>query len=224
MNPNYIPNSDTDANAWLTNFSLRLVASPVDYGVLPGTATLVVAATDAYRAALVLSTAPTTRTSVTVAAKDAAKASALAIVRPVAVRISMSATIANALKESIGVTIRSASPTPIPAPVIAPVIQFLSATPLRQQLQVRQPGSTSKSKPFGAIGIEIARSVGTVSATDPAQLSIIGTYGKTPLTQEFSAAARGNIVTYAARYVTRSGPRGVAQKGPWSALVSFTVI
>ena len=100
----------------------------------------------------------------------------------------------------------------------------MKATPLVQQLQVRQIGSTTKAKPAGCIAIEIARSVGTMAATDPAQLQIVGQYGRTPLLQQFEAEDQGKIVTYAARYRTRSGPAGVSQAGPWSALATYVVI
>ena len=222
--PSYIPASDLSFRDWLVNFSALLTAAPATYGLTAPDALTVAAVTDAYVDALTLATDPMTRTSVTIAIKDANKASALSVVRPYAVSISLNPNVLNGDKVAIGVTVRSTVQTPIPAPVIAPTIELLSATPLRQNLQVRQPGSTSKAKPFGAIAIEIGRSVGTVAATDPAQLSIIGQYGKTPLTQDFEAQNQGKIVTYGARYRTRSGPAGVSQAGPWSALVSFIVI
>jgi len=223
MNPNYIPNRDPDTAAWLTNFAALITVLPATYGLVVGQAVAATSAASAFAAALALATNPATRTSVTVAGKDAARASALNVIRVIAVAVSANPLVTNAAKEAVGVTIRQLTPSPIPAPVVAPVIEFLEGTPLRQRLQIRIPGSTSKAKPFGAIGIELARSVGTVAATDPEQLAIVGTFGKTPLFQDFAAADQGKRVTYASRYVTRSGPGGVAQKGPWSALVTFVV-
>lgn len=220
----YIPNADQPAADWMINFTDLLTASPATYGLVPGDAANCQAVSDTYVGALATATNPATRTSPSIAAKDASKASALFVIRPYAVAISQSASVSNADKTAIGVTVRSNIPTPIPAPVIAPTIEFLTAIPLQQQLQIRQPGSTSKAKPGGCIGIQIARSVGTVPATDPTQLTVVGTYGKTPLLQSFGAGDQGKHVTYAARYVTRSGPAGVSQAGPWSALASFIVI
>jgi len=224
MATTYIPARDVDFNDWLLNFSTLLTAAPATYGLSAPDAVIVAGQQTAFSAALALATNPATRTSVTVASKDAARASAEAIVRPYAVNISLNPAVTNGNKVAIGVTVRSNIPTPIPAPVTPPSIQLVSATPLVQQLQVRQVGSTSKAKPAGCIAIEIARSVGTVPATDPAQLTIIGQYGKTPLIQNFTEPDQGKIVTYAARYRTRSGPAGVSQAGPWSALISFVVI
>lgn len=224
MPTQYIPGPDEDFNAWLLNFSTLLTASPATYGLTAPDAVLVANEQVAFAAALTAATDPGTRTPVTVAAKDAARASAEFVCRPYAVRISQNPAVTNGDKTAIGVTVRSNTPTPIPAPVIAPVIALLSATPLVQQLQITPTGASNKAKPAGAIAIEIARTVGEVSATDPAQLSIIGQYGKTPLIQNFQAADQGKIVTYAARYRTRSGPGGVSQAGPWSNLVNFVVI
>lgn len=209
--------------AWMANFAALITLSPPTYGLTTGDASTIQGVSDTFNAALTTSLDPATRTSPTVAAKDAAKASALAVIRPYAVNISLNPSVSNGDKSAVGVTIRSNSPSPIPAPVIAPTIEFLMAIPLQQQLQIRQPGSTSKAKPAGCTGIQLARTVGTVAATDPSQLTIVGTFGKTPLIQNFDSAQQGKIVTYAARYTTRSGPGGVAQAGPWSALVSFIV-
>lgn len=220
----YIPNKDSDFQSWLLNFSTLITAIPAIYGLTAPDAVLIAAEESAFSAALLAATDPSTRGPVTVAAKDAARASAEAVVRPYAVAISQNPAVTNGDKVAVGVTVRSVTPTPIPAPVIAPSIELIKAQPLTMQLQVRPVGSTSKAKPAGCISIEIARSVGTVAATDPDQLAIVGQYGKTPLIQTFGAGDQGKVVTYAARYRTRSGPAGVSQAGPWSALSAFVVL
>lgn len=220
----YLPQTDAGLAAWALNFSTLITAAPASYGLVAGDAVAIAAVQNAYALALVTATDPSTRTSATIAAKDAAKAAMLAVVRPYAVTISLDAGVPNEDKVAVGVTVRSGSPTPIPAPVVAPVIALQSAIPLVQTLQIRPVGSTSKAKPAGCISIEIARSVGTVAATDPAQLEIVGQYGKTPLAQSFTSGDQGKLVTYAARYRTRSGPAGVSQAGPWSALATFVVM
>ncbi len=219
-----IPSTDSGFQAWLLNFAALATAAPATYGLTAGNALAITTESTAYTAALTLATDPGTRTSATIAAKDAAKASALDVVRPFAVAVSLNSAVADEDKVAIGVTVRKTTPTPIPAPVVAPVIALLAATPLVHQLQITPAGASNKAKPAGCIAIEIARSVGTVAATDPDQLEIVGQYGKTPLLQAFGAGDQGKICTYAARYRTRSGPGGVSQAGPWSALVNFHVI
>lgn len=220
----YIPAPDAAFNDWLQNFSGLLTGAPATYGLTAPDAVLVAAEASAFDSALTLSTDPATRTPVSVAAKDAARASAEFVVRPYAVGISLNPSVTNGDKVAIGVTVRSNIPTPIPAPVTPPTISLISATPLVHQLQIRPVGASNKAKPPGCIAIEIARSVGTVAATDPNQLAIVGQYGKTPLLQNFQSGDQGKICTYAARYRTRSGPGGQSQAGPWSALATFVVV
>lgn len=224
MPASYIPAQDALFSNWLLNFSTLLTDSPATYGLTAPDAVIVANQEAAFAAAYALAIDPSTRTSVTVASKDAARASAESVVRPYAVTISLNPSVTNGEKVAIGVTVRSNIPTPIPAPVTPAVISLISAMPLTQQLQIRAVGSSTKAKPQGCIAIEVARSVGTVAATDPNQLAIVGQYGKTPLIQNFVAEDQGKIVTYAARFRTRSGPAGVSQAGPWSALASFRVI
>jgi len=221
---NMIPKPDALFAAWLTNFSTLLTAAPATYGLTAPDAVIVAGVTATWDAAYLAATEPSTRTSVTVADKNAARAAAEAVIRPYSVQISLDASVTNGDKTAIGVTVRSTVPTPIPAPVDAPSLSFVSAIPLVTSLQAKVAGSTGKAKPAGCIGIEIYRSVGAVAAVDPAQLGYVGTATKTPFVQNFGAGDQGKVCTIAARYVTRSGPGGVSQSGPWSALLSFVVL
>lgn len=225
MATSYIPPTDAGFGSWLTNFSALLTASPATYGLVSGDAVLVAAQEAAYTAALAAATDPGTRTPVTVSAKDAAKASALAVVRPYAVAISLNAGVADEDKTDIGVTVRKTVPTPIPAPTATPALSFVSAVPLNVTLQARNVATpTSKAKPFGSIGVEVWDSVGTVAATDPAQLDYRFTASKIPFVRVFDAGDQGKICSMAVRYVTRGGNGGVAKVGPWSAILSFSVV
>lgn len=222
--PPYIPPKDALFATWLANFSALLTATPTDFGLEAADAVAVDAVNTTFQAAYTLSQDPATRTSPTVAAKDVARASAEAVVRPYAVQISRNSAVTDANKANIGVTIPSLVPTPIAAPTVAPVVSLESATHGTMRLAYKAAGASGKSKPFGAIGVEIFRSIGTVAATDPAQAAYNGTVTKSPFRQTFAAEDAGKICTYFARFVTRSGPDGVAQTGPWSGAVNVTVV
>ena len=222
--PPYIPPKDADFDLWAVNFDTLLTANPTDYGLEAADAVIVAGVVATWSAAFLLATDPGTRTAPTVAAKDAARASAEAVIRPYAVSISLNSAVSDLLKTGIGVTVRSVTPTPIPAPGTAPDISIVSAIPMVQTLAFKEPGSSGKSKPFGSTGVEVFRSVGTVAATDPAQASYNAVVTKSPFVQNFAAEDQGKIVTYFARFVTRSGPGGVAQTGPWSAAFSLSIM
>lgn len=222
--PPYIPPKDADFNNWLSSFDALLTADPTIYGLEASDATAVATVTTAWTAAYAAAVDPATRTTPTIAAKDAARASAEAVVRPYAVTISRNPGVTNENKEAIGVTVPSEVKTPIPPPTDAPALSLKSAISLNQTLTYKVAGQSGKAKPFGSVGVEVFRSVGTVAATDPAQAAYNGTVTKSPFRQAFNAEDQGKFVTYWARYVTRSGPDGTAQSGPWSDALTLIVM
>jgi hypothetical protein len=215
--PSYLPPKDADFNDWLLNFSTLLTAAPATYGLTAPDAVAVAAQQTAFAAAYTAATDPGTRTPVTVAAKDAARASAEAVVRPYAVRISKNGGVLNEDKVAIGVTVPATVPTPVPAPTDAPVIAIGAWTPGVLKGGYSVDGQVGKSKPFGCIGVELWASVGVAHVGDPAACTFRGTVTKSPFRLNFQPADVGKAVTLFARFTTRSGPAGVAQVGPWSA-------
>jgi hypothetical protein len=225
MPANYIPPSDSGFSDWIQNFSTLITADPTSYGLVAGDATAIAAQNTAYQAAYSLANDPSTRTPVTVAAKDAAKATALSTVRPYAQQINLNAAVTNDQRAALGITIRKTVPTPVPPPATAPIISMLSNMPLLATLAYRDPMTpTSKAKPYGVIGVQVFASIGTVAATDPAQAIYQQTATKSPFGLAFTSAQVGKICTIFARYVTRGGPAGVQQEGPFSAPFTFSVM
>jgi hypothetical protein len=224
MSTPYIPARDADFSAWLLNFATLIAANPTNYGLLAGDAVTISAVDTTFQAAYTLATNPATRTAPTVAAKDAARVNAEQTVRPYAQRIRNNTAVSDLLKVGLGLTIPSTTPTPIPAPVVAPELGLLSAIPLQQTLTYRDPSAAGKAKPYGVIGVEVWRAVGVAPAVDPAQASYYATATKSPFRSTFGAGDVGKIVTYFGRFVTRSGPGGIAQAGPFSAPLPLTVI
>lgn len=221
----YIPAKDADFDTWLNNFSTLLTAAPITYGLTAPDAVIVAAQYTAWHPAYLAAIDPSTRTPVTVAAKDSARVTAEQIVRPYAQQIAKNAAVAPGDKVAIGVNLPNTTPVPIPPPLTFPQMSLRSAEPFVHILQWQDSGlGTGKAKPFGAIGCELWRSVGTVPATDPAQASYYATFTKSPLRSTFDAAQVGKICTYFARWVTRSGAGGVAYTGPWSAPLTATVM
>lgn len=214
--PDYIPAPDSAANSWLLNFAAVILADPAAYDLSAGDATDIDNAAQAFNAALATATNPATRTTPSIAAKDAQRATTESIIRPYAVTISRSNTISDVLKEDAGVTVRKLVPTPVPAPGVAPEMAVQGAIPGLLTLSYKTPGAEGKAKPEGAIGVEVRRAVGDVAAVDPAQASAWNDATKSPFQMAVEPDAVGKTLTIFARYKTRSGPGGIAQKGPWS--------
>lgn len=225
MQTPYIPSRNADFANWLANFASLLTAAPATYGSTAPVALEVQTAADTFAAAFELSTNPATRTSPTVAATNAAKADALLTVRPVAVQISRNPAVTDENKLTIGVNLPNPSRTPVPPPTDAPSLTLESASPGVINLRTNIAGSTSgKAKPAGAVGIELRGTYGTAPAVDPTAAAPLTTLTKSPAQIATNPARTGQLLTLWGRYVTRSGPGGMAQAGPWSAALTVVVM
>lgn len=225
MPTSYMPNRDADLSAWMLNFATLIAVDPTDYGLVAGDATAITAAQAAFTAALATATDPSTRTAATIAAKDAARAAAETTLRAYAQRIKANPAVTNEQRVDLGLTVDAFPPTPVPPPATAPALLLVNATPLAARLNFRDSATPLlKRKPAGVIGLELFRSIGTVAAVDPTQADYIATITKTPFSVSYDAGDVGKVATYFGRWVTRSGPAGVAQTGPWSAPLVVSVI
>jgi len=223
--PAYIPAPDSLFAAWSANFSTLLTASPTTYGLLAGDAVAVAAAQATWLAAYNTAVNPPTRTSGTIAAKDAARAALEAMVRPLAVRIILNPAVTNLARTNIGVTVPSVVPSPIPAPVTNPTLILVSAAPLVTNLQFRDASAPLvKAKPFGVVSLDLFGQYGVVAGTDPDAATYVGGFNKTPFQISHENAQRGKHCTLWARWKTRSGPAGVPQVGPWSDSLDVIVV
>jgi hypothetical protein len=220
----YIPAKLADFALWIANFSTELTGDPTDYNLTAPDAVIVDGVWDTFKAAYALSTTPATRTPVSVASTDAARASAESVIRPYAVLISSNPNVDPSMKVNIGVTVRSGTRTPVPAPNVAPIFTLKSATPMQMECEYSVAGQVGKAKPDGSVSVEIVAAVGTVAATDPSQCQGVGLYNKSPLFVTFTSGEQGKIATMFARFITRSGPAGVSQFGPWSAPLTNHIV
>lgn len=223
-NPNYFPAKNADQYAWLTNFSDLLTTTPANFGLIAGDATAVDAAVDAYTTAYDAWSEPTTRTVVLTAAKDAALATAKAVVFPYATRISANAAVSEANKTAIGVTVRSTTRQPVPTPTAVPLVVVQGSVAGNVTLTATNSELPGKRQaPYGCSGFDLWYNIGTNAATDPAQLKFWGRVTRVPKSIAFGAENTGKILTIGARYSLRNGRGGESVSGPWAALVTATI-
>lgn len=221
----YIPPQDAQFDAWFDNFSTLLTAAPTTYGLVSGDAVIVAASFSAWSPLYIAATNPVTRTAPAIAAKDAQRILSEAVLRPYAQSISRNPAVLNANKTAIGVNLPNSARTPIPPPITAPSLSLASAIHFLQTLAYRDATTpTSKAKPPGAVGMELWRYLSTAPGVDPTLASEFGVVTKSPVAVGFSAPDVGKHCTYWGRWVTRSGPGGIAQTGPWSAPLTVVVI
>jgi hypothetical protein len=216
----YIPNPDLATEAWTENFRTLITANPGLYGLAAPDAVAIAAICATWSAALLLVNNPATKTSVTVASKDAAKAAALALCRTYAQLIRRNVGVANLDKIALGLTIVDPTPTPVPAPVSAPLLEITGATPLELTLRFHDQNTPlTRAKPAGAKFLAIHAATSATVISDPAVLPLHTLATRQPIALDFDASDAGKTVYIAARYVTGRG-----LLGPWSAIISYTVV
>lgn len=224
MTPPYIPAADAGFRNWLVNFAALITAAPATFGLVAADAVTIQAQADAFDAAYTLATDPATRTAPTVAAKDAARRDAEAVVRPYAMQINANDAVTDQSRADLGLTIRKTVPTPIPAPASAPALALRALGVGTATLGYSDTAAPNgKAKPDGVTGVDIVTAAGVAPAVDPTAGNLYGIVTKSPFRVNFGAADNGKVCTVFARFRTRSGPAGVAQTGPWSAPLSFTI-
>lgn len=215
----YIPASDAGTEAWAVNFDSIVAVDYASLGVSAPEAAAITAATGTYVVALLAATDPGTRTAVTIAAKNVAKASLLATVRPIAQRIAIDPTIGDMEKVDLGLNPHTAGPSPITAPGTFPVLGILRATPGQMMLKyVDSATPDTKAKPYGVIHMETWRSIGTVVAPTPVGALYYGPITKSPTAIDFDSGDAGKIATIFGRWVNANG-----LTGPWSSGVAMTI-
>lgn len=188
--------------------------------MVSGDAVTVAAAYAAWNVAYAAAIAGTTRGPMTIAAKDTARVSSTAIVRPYAQAISNNAGVLVDDKVAIGVNPRTSTPSPIAAPATNPVLSVVAATPLIHLLRYRDMLSSPsvKSKPYGVVQIQIFGKASATPVTDPTTMFLLTSATKCPLTISWDGADAGKQAYYASRWINRNG-----LVGPWSPIVSFTI-
>lgn len=77
----FIPRQEDTLMAWMRNFTRRIVADPVSFGVFPSQLGDLEPLTDAYLQAARIAMTPTTRTKIAISEREEAKAAMLVVVR-----------------------------------------------------------------------------------------------------------------------------------------------
>lgn len=216
----YIPPRDGDLSTWGTNFAALIAAAPGTYGLTSGDATVITSVTAAYTAAYNLAVSPSTRTPSNVQAKNVAKISMLATVRPYAQTIALNAGVSSDDKIALGINPRTSTPQPITTPTTNPVLTIAQALTLQHVVRYRDSlaSPSVKSKPYGVIGVQVFGTASATPITDQSMLDFLQQTTKSPFTTTWASGDLGKEAYYAARWVTRTG-----LVGPWSPIIKFTV-
>jgi hypothetical protein len=196
------PSREGELATYVAAVSVQLTATPTLFGLVALDATNFAAVSSAYVSAYTTATAPATRNTSTIAAKDLAKLNVLALLRSDAKRINANPTVTAAAKGLIGLPIRDASPTPLPPPGTRPVLTLVGIGPRSQTVKIADELTPDKkAHPFGVSGAELFAFFGTgAPPSDVRQWTYLGQFTKNQAEIEWSAADVGKTPVLAARW------------------------
>lgn len=222
----YLPPGDNALAQWATNFSTLITATPTTYGLTSGQATAFGTLKSSYVAALALATNVSTRTKSTVAAKNAARNLLLVSARQLANIVQRAPTTTNAMRQDLQLTVRDTSPSPVPPPSTYPLLTLTGST--SNQIFARFADSAtpaSRSKPFGAIALQLYAKVGTTPPVGIADCVFKGNFtknttgpGSRGIAIDFAPADAGKTAYVIGVWVNRRG-----EPGPAGPTVTHTI-
>ena len=219
MAGSWIPQSDNALDPFVNNFQTLIAATPTNYGLVAADATAITAAYTTWHAAFLAATNPTTRTKATVATKNTQKANVLAVVRRYATTIRANLGVSDALKVGLGLHIKDATPSPVPAPTTKPELSITKIDTGYQEVSARDEGSAApRARPVGSVGLLLYRAVGNAPASLPTEATFLTFIGRPEIQSNFDTSDRGKIATYFARWTNARG-----EVGPWSNPVSAAI-
>ena len=222
MSTDFIPSNDADFNNFL---NVLATYAGGNYGVLGLTAdqgaALRTAMTDWDTAYTAWEHEQTVYRSV-LAAKDAARDAATALVRQANAIAQALPGITDATLASAGLPIHKTTRTPAPDLETHPVLYRVDNDHLLQRLWFSDSATPgSKARPNGAAACEIRQALvapGGAAPTDPDAMPFLAIDTKSPHRTDFSAPDVGKMAYYAQRW---TNTRGVP--GPWSVVSSYPV-
>jgi hypothetical protein len=218
MASDYIPGPDGSFDAWQVNFTSYVSANTAALGLLPADVTPLTDAqtawTPAYSGHMTAAAAAASARQ----AKDDERAVFEGAIRPLVKRLQASATVTDAQRLAMGITVRDASPTPVGPPTTRPVANIDTSERLRHTVHFTDEASpTSKAKPAGVMGCEVWVKVGEPPSV-PSELTFLALDTRTPYVADYASTDAGQSAHYMLRWVNSRG-----EKGPWSQTVSATI-
>lgn len=215
----YIPAKDLEFDAWGRNFSTLITADPPRFQLGIPDAQIIQDAYDDFKAALDLAVDPTTKTLVTIAAKNGLKVTATEIFRAYAQQIKANLGVVQEDKVALGLNPNVGPGGSIPAPSTHPILAITGAGPGTHTIEFADETTPAKrAKPPGASHMELYVMIATVTAESPTPCGFRGTYTKSPIMVDLSPDDIGKRATYFGRWANKKG-----EVGPYSVGVSLPV-
>ncbi len=219
MATDYIPSSDADFDAWLQNFVNYVVANATGLGATPAQVTDLQAVKTDWDAKYPSSTSAQAAANAAVQAKSDSRTAVESFVRPFVGMLQSNTAVSDPQRQSLGITVRSGSRTPVGPPTTRPIASVDTSQRLRHTINfVDEITPGSRAKPEGVQGCEIWTKIGDPVPAGPGDVHYLALDTRTPYVAEFEAADGGKMAHYMVRWISTRG-----EVGPWSQTVSATI-
>jgi hypothetical protein len=208
----YIPAKDSRLVPWSANFTLRIEANAVAWGISADEVAALRTANDSFAALQEQADGPA-RTSIIVGEKNAARKTLEGIIRTLARFRLKNPIITDTERLELGLHVHDSRPATILPPRTRPKLDLNVVDFRRLKVIFRDMGSSSKAKPYGVTGAVIIYAVLDAPPANHSALtrSVLAT--RTPHILEFTEEERGKTVYVAICWQNEKG-----QRGTWSEI------
>jgi hypothetical protein len=215
MSTDYLPAKDRDFLQWIINFLNYLFRSLTRFNVPNAVYDDMVEKRGDYQQKLDIAEDPTTRTKLTVQAKNTAKNVLKKTARLVVKEyLTFNHAVTDEDRDGLGIPIRKTTRTPSQVATTYPDFDIDSGTIRRLIIHFFDQGQKkSKAKPAGQHGAEIRWIISDVPVVDVEVLIHSSFDTHTPFTLEFQGHERGKTVYFCLCWENTRG-----EKGPWSEI------
>lgn len=206
-----VPKKDSALATFAPNFATIVSGSPTTYNTTAAACTALTTASTNFVTAYNAARVDGMKSKTLTAAKDAAKASLLGLLRPMYGVISALTTVTDTQKITLGITVRK-QPTPQPAPSTEPQIDIVSVSGRTVRIRLHDAASTSRrGKPAGVTSATIMSYVGATPPESVSGWKFEGNTTKTVVDVVFpDSAAPGAVVWICAFWSNRKDQSGPA--------------
>jgi len=215
----FIPRSNTDFNVWQENLMLLLEPNVTNWGIAISDLTVLKGLQAAWETAFAMASNKQNRSAADVRARDDARVVYEKSLRNfVAQWLSNNSKIEDSDRSRMGITVKSATRTPVAVPVTSPVGRVDFSVRQQHSIHFVDSLTNGKAKPKGVLGCEIWMKTGGEAPRNDAEFVYLGIHTKSPYLTSFLVSELGQTVYYRMRWINKRG-----KSGPWSSIISAIV-
>jgi hypothetical protein len=219
----FIPVPDAELAEWAQALLDYVTTAPASVGLVAADLTPMADAKTAFDGAYDSHVAAQADARAKRQAKDDARVELVDQARALVRRIQAFPGTTDAVRQTLGITVRDAVPSIASAAVLAdtrPWATVDTSQRLRHTIDFRDAGTKDRrAKPAGMKGCEIWVRIGTAPVDPPADMQFLALSTATPFIAEYNFADANKTAYYMLRWVNTRD-----EKGPWSETVEATIV